>query len=108
MELLEYIDIDGNSPFRVWFDKLDVHAAAKVAALHYARVLRKHLERKGRRRWRAGTENRLAKGYRMYFGKDGEQVIFLPGGGTKRRQSRDIAAATERWLDYKARKTGKA
>ncbi|MGH6869826.1 MAG: type II toxin-antitoxin system RelE/ParE family toxin, partial [Methylocella sp.] len=45
-------------------------------------------------------------GYRVYFGKDGEGVVILLAGGTKRRQQQDIAAARERWRDYKDRKKG--
>jgi putative addiction module killer protein len=29
--------------------------------------------------------------YRIYFGKDGEHVVILVGGGTKQRQQRDIS-----------------
>ena len=43
-------------------------------------------------------------GYRVYFGWDGDQIIILLGGGTKKRQQRDINLAIERWLDYKRRK----
>jgi putative addiction module killer protein len=43
-------------------------------------------------------------GYRMYFGKDGERVVLLLGGGTKKRQQKDIAGALGRWQDYKRRK----
>jgi len=44
-------------------------------------------------------------GYRIYFGKDGDTLVILLAGGTKKRQSRDIALAHERWTDYKRRKT---
>jgi putative addiction module killer protein len=43
-------------------------------------------------------------GYRVYFGKDGDTVVILLAGGTKKRQDRDIADAHERWVDYKKRK----
>ena len=46
-------------------------------------------------------------GYRVYFGKDGESLVILLAGGTKRRQQQDIKAAQERWQDYKDRKKGK-
>ncbi len=36
-------------------------------------------------------------GFRIYFGKDGEQIVILLAGGTKRRQSDDIADAQQRW-----------
>lgn len=45
-------------------------------------------------------------GYRIYFGRDGEQIVVLLGGGTKRRQQRDITMAQERWADYRRRKKG--
>jgi putative component of toxin-antitoxin plasmid stabilization module len=44
----------------------------------------------------------LVAGYRVYFGKDGERLIILPGGGTKKR--RDINAAVADWEEYKRRK----
>jgi putative addiction module killer protein len=43
-------------------------------------------------------------GYRIYFGRDGEQIIILLGGGTKKRQQRDIELAIAGWQDYKRRK----
>jgi putative addiction module killer protein len=35
-------------------------------------------------------------GYRIYFGKDGDQLVILLAGGTKRRQQRDIEQAQQR------------
>jgi len=46
-------------------------------------------------------------GYRVYFGKDGHEIVILLGGGTKKRQQRDIETAQDRWQDYKDRKKGK-
>jgi len=46
----------------------------------------------------------VGPGYRIYFGKDGEKLVILLGGGTKRRQQRDIKAAQASWQDYKRRK----
>jgi putative addiction module killer protein len=43
-------------------------------------------------------------GYRIYFGKDGDRVVILVGGGTKKRQQEDIKNALARWRDYKLRK----
>ncbi len=40
-------------------------------------------------------------GYRLYFGKDGDSLVILLGGGTKKRQRRDIEAAQELWWEYK-------
>ena len=43
-------------------------------------------------------------GYRIYVGKDGELLVILLGGGTKKRQQKDITAAQECWADYNRRK----
>lgn len=47
-------------------------------------------------------------GYRIYFSRDGEALIILLAGGTKRGQQDDIARAQERWQDYKQRKAKEA
>jgi putative addiction module killer protein len=46
----------------------------------------------------------FGSGYRVYFGKDGERLVILLGGGVKKRQQHDINAATVNWDDYKRRK----
>lgn len=45
-------------------------------------------------------------GYRVYFGKDGPEIVILLTGGTKKKQQRDIATAHVYWKDYKKRKEG--
>ena len=43
-------------------------------------------------------------GYRIYFGRDGERLVILLGGGTKKRQRDDIHRAQNLWADYRRRK----
>jgi hypothetical protein len=43
-------------------------------------------------------------GYRLYFGQDGDTLIILLCGGTKRRQQDDVADAQAHWAEYKRRK----
>ena len=40
-------------------------------------------------------------GYRVYFARDGETLLILLTGGTKKRQQRDTNAAIAYWQDYK-------
>ncbi len=47
-------------------------------------------------------------GYRIYFGKDGDTLVILLGGGTKKRQGKDIEAARILWREYKQRKQREA
>ena len=46
-------------------------------------------------------------GYRIYFGRDGDTLVILLTGGTKKRQQRDIDAAHGYWQDYKRTKRGR-
>jgi putative addiction module killer protein len=57
-----------------------------------------------RRFWCVRIADRFRPGYRVYFGKDGNHLVILLGGGTKQRQERDINAAIGNWEDYKRRK----
>lgn len=104
MTVLEYLDRAGSSSFAEWFGSLDAAAAAKVTTAIRRLELGNFSNVKG---VGAGVfEYRIGfgPGYRVYFGKDGEALIILLGGGTKKRQDRAIASAHERWADYKKRK----
>jgi putative addiction module killer protein len=104
MEILEYVDASGRRPFRRWFDKLDRVAAAKVLAA----LTRIGLGNLSNAKSVGGGvyEYRIAfgPGYRLYYGYDGPAVVILLCGGTKQRQSDDIAAAKARWLDFRMSK----
>ena len=105
LSVLEYLDRPGSSPFAGWFQTLDAEAAAKVTTAVRRLELGNFSNVKG---VGAGVfEYRIdfGPGYRVYFGKDGDAVVILLGGGTKKRQDRDIASAQERWADYKKRRT---
>jgi len=43
-------------------------------------------------------------GYRIDFGKDGDRLVILLAGGTKKRHDADIATAKVNWRDYERRK----
>jgi len=43
-------------------------------------------------------------GYRVYFGREGDAIVILLSGGSKKRHSNDIRDAKARWKDYKERK----
>jgi putative addiction module killer protein len=104
MRVVEYIREDGSNPYQRWFESLDRHAAAKVAV---ARA-RLELGHTSTVKWlgRGLGEYRMdwGPGFRMYLAKDGEKLIVLFGGGTKRRQHADIAQAHALFDEYKARK----
>ena len=43
-------------------------------------------------------------GYRVYFGRDGDALIILLGGGTKTRQQKNIKTTHDLWQEYRRRK----
>jgi putative addiction module killer protein len=46
-------------------------------------------------------------GYRVYLGRDGDILVILLAGGTKKRQQRDIRAVADLWKAYKQSKRSK-
>ena len=106
MRITEYLDDSGKSPFAGWFNALDAQAAAKitVALIRIGQGNLSNVKSVG-----GGVlEYRIdfGPGYRIYFGREGDEIVILLAGGTKRRQQDDIRSATERWQDYKRRKKG--
>lgn len=104
IDVREYNSPGGQSPFAVWFDRLNAPAAAKVAT-SIARLAGGNFSNvKGVGSGVFECRIDFGPGYRVYFGKDGESLIILLGGGAKKRQQRDIKDAVANWQDYKQRK----
>lgn len=104
LEVKEYCHATGQSPFRKWFDGLNAEAAAKVTTA-VERIRQGHSSSvKGVGDGVFEYKIDFGPGYRIYFGKDGEKAVILLGGGTKKRQTLDIASAAVNWRDYKDRK----
>ena len=104
LEIRTYVDSSGGSPFDAWFEDLNGVAAAKITVA-LARIEQGNLSNaksvgKGVLEYRVD----FGPGYRVYFGREGDVLVILLGGGTKKRQQRDIEAAIERWIEYKRRR----
>ena len=84
----EYLDDKGNSPYRKWFGRLDPVAAAKAATATYRLQQGNFSNVKGVGAGVFAYRIDFGPGYRIYFGKDGADIVILLGGGTKKRQSR--------------------
>jgi putative addiction module killer protein len=105
-EIREYTE-EGQSLFGEWFDALDSVTAARVD--RYIRRLESGNFGTAKIVGEGVSELRLdfGPGYRVYFGRDGKTLIILLGGGSKRRQDADIAAAIARWKRYQQAKKEK-
>jgi putative addiction module killer protein len=94
----------GISPFAKWFDGLDAFAAAKVTTALY------RLEQGNFSNVRTVGQGVLeykidfGPAYRIYFGQEGDEVVILLGGGSKRTQKKDINIAHTLWAEYKKNK----
>lgn len=103
MEVKEFICEDGSIPYREWFDSLDPAWKAKVEPA-VARIEGGNLSSI---EWFEGIGERKidwGPGIRIYLLQDGDDLIVLLGGGSKKRQNKDINAAKELAEQYWAEK----
>ena len=101
LTIVEYLK-DGKSLFEKWFNSLDAVPAAKVTAALYRLELGSFSNVKSVGREVMEYRIDSGPGYRIYFGKEGNRLIILLVGGTKRTQSKDIEKAQALWRQYKA------
>ncbi len=103
MKLEEYVRDDGSNPYQIWYGNLDVQAAAKIAVAK----ARMELGNTSSIKWFRGIGEYVidwGPGYRIYLVQDGDALIILFGGGTKRGQQKAIEQAVLLHEEYKARK----
>ncbi|MCE5309335.1 MAG: type II toxin-antitoxin system RelE/ParE family toxin [Acidobacteriales bacterium] len=107
IEIREFLNSSGQSPFGHWFDGLNAAAAARVtiALARLGQVNFSNVEGVGAGVYEIKID--FGPGYRVYFGKDGERIVILLGGSAKKRQSAAIVAAQAAWAEYKRRRAGK-
>ena len=102
-QILELLLPDGSSPYADWFSSLPANVAAKVVTAK----LRMQQGNLSNVEWFRGIgEYKIdfGPGWRIYLARDGLQIIVLLGGGSKKRQQKDIDQAVELWEGYKRRK----
>jgi len=99
-----YVASSDHQPFAEWFADLmpvtRVKVARAIARMEQGNLSNVKSVGEGVLEYRVD----FGPGYRVYFGRDGEALVILLTGGTKKRQQRDIEAATAYWQDYKRRK----
>ncbi len=107
LEIRYYVAAGGREPFADWFAELDVVARAKVtraiARMEQGSLSNMKSVGEGVLEYRID----FGPGYRVYLGRDGETLLILLTGGTKKRQQRDIDVAHAYWRDYKQSKRGR-
>jgi putative addiction module killer protein len=104
MDLVEYLDEKGRSPFEHWFNRINAQAAAKVTTslVRLEGGNTSNVKSLGSGVYELKID--FGPGYRVYYGYDGPTIVILLAGGTKKRQDKDIQTAKNRLSDYKKRK----
>lgn len=99
-EVRVYTTHDGKCPFQKWLSGIDVQVQHRVQIA----IDRLAQGNTGNLKSVGGGVHEIkltyGAGIRIYLGKEGDQIVILLHGGTKRRQSDDIAKAKELWRDY--------
>jgi putative addiction module killer protein len=99
-KVVEYFSA-GSSPFAGWFAGLDPQAAAKVTAALYRLEQGNFSNVKSVGKGVSEYKIDFGPGYRIYFGQEGDELVILLGGGSKKRQDKDIQTAQMLWAEYK-------
>ena len=99
-EIRDYVLASGRSPFGRWFARLDTTAARRVT-LALAKIEAGYSGNiksvgQGVQEYRIQNHG----GLRIYFARDGDDIVILLGGGNKHKQSAAIAAAQANWQHY--------
>ncbi len=99
-EVVEYVDNAGRNAFREWLRTLDRTTFARIAAV-VARMKEGNFgDVQPIGSGLSETRLHFGPGYRIYFGREGRDIVILLGGGSKKRQAQDIADAHRRWEEY--------
>lgn len=104
IDIRVYEQPDGKRPFERWLDGIDRQARKRVeiALLRLGDGNTGSLKSVGD----GVHEIRMTfgAGFRVYLGREGNEIVILLHGGTKKRQSDDIAKAKELWREYLSEK----
>ena len=103
-QVVRYVAEDGTDYFDTWLRTQSQEVRSRI----HTRIDRVELGNFGDHKSVGGGVSELritfGTGYRIYYGRDGDTLVILLGGGTKDRQDRDIDDAQARWQAYKQEK----
>ena len=104
IEVVRYIGSDGSDDFGTWLEQQNAELRARILT----RIDRVELGNFGDHKGVGGGVFELrfhhGPGYRVYYGRDGDRLVILLAGGTKKRQARDINRAIANWRAWKEEK----
>lgn len=104
IEIEVYTTEDGKRPFQKWLASLDQQASKRV------RIALGRLSEGNTGSLKSVGEGvheirlTFGAGIRIYLGREADRLVILLHGGTKQRQSADIAKAKGLWREYQETK----
>jgi len=100
----EYTDAQGKSPYARWLNGLrDARARAKIILQVDKMELGLFGDSEPIGEGLSELRIHYGPGYRVYYGKESNQVYLLLCGGDKSTQPKDIRNAKAYWQDHKRR-----
>jgi len=104
LSIAEFKAANGKIPFREWLESLQIIDRATIDA----RIERLKQGNFGNYRSLGDGVSELkidtGPGYRIYYGRQGNMLVILLCGGTKRTQKADIKTAKKYWKEFKEAK----
>lgn len=101
MEIQIYQRDDGKSPFASWLENLkDQRAKAKILVRLDRLSLGNFGDTKSVGEGISELRINEGKGYRVYFGRKGDEIVLLLCAGNKATQQKDIKLAKQYWRNY--------
>ena len=107
VQVREYLDSAGRSPFGNWFAGLNAVAAAKIAVTITRLASGNFSNVKGVGSGVFEYKLDFGPGYRFISERTAPGLVILLGGSSKKGQGHAIAAARVLWDAYKKAKAGK-
>jgi putative addiction module killer protein len=107
VDIRYYVGVGGDAPFAEWFAELEPVAGARIARAIARMEQGNFSNTKGVGEGVLEYKIDFGPGYRVYFRRDGDTIVILLTGGTKKRQQRDIDTAKAYWRDYRLSKRGR-
>jgi putative addiction module killer protein len=96
VDVREYNDRDGRSPYAAWFNHLNAQAAAKVTT-SLTRLVQGNFSNVKASVPGCSSAASISDRIPRLFWQRRERLVLLLGGGTKKRQQQDIETALVRW-----------
>lgn len=100
LRIVRYVTDDGADTFDSWFRSQTPEVRARVQTRLDRIELGNFGDHRGVGQGVFELRVDVGPGYRVYYGRDGNDLVVLLVGGTKKRQARDIATARSLWKAY--------